>query len=377
MAPRDDAGGPEGGMTARDYEMAPCLRDGPLAGAGRELVRTARGLGTSALASIWRAWTVPALYDGMDRVFANDDDPTPQIVDLLRRLTETLDRQRGVGWEALLGSPAPAALPPDDERDLQQLTGDHFSNLFAEFSTDRFFEQPLEKFCTRLERNGVSRDVFAGKTVLDAGCGAGRFSVAMRRLGASSVTGIDIAPTNIVTARRYVERAGLDHVDFQVGSVLELPFADGSFDLVLSFGVLHHTPDWKRGIGEMIRVLRSGGVGLIMYLNENPGGLFWDVLEIVRVIMWDESHAFARRALELAGVERERIIMLLDPAMVPINVRLTPDEIEACLAEHGATKVRRFERGADTDRVERVYQCTPFAREKYGTGDNRYVFEKP
>jgi len=69
--------------------------------------------------------------------------------------------------------------------------------------------------------------------------------------------------------------------------------------------------------------------------------------------------------------------MILDPTMVPINVRLTTEEIEGCLAANGARKVRRFERGADTDRVERVYQGAPFAREKYGTGDNRYIFEKP
>jgi 2-polyprenyl-3-methyl-5-hydroxy-6-metoxy-1,4-benzoquinol methylase len=363
-------------LTERDYTLAPCLRQGPLARSGRSLVRAARRLGTTSLASTWRAWTVPVLYDGMDRIFRNDEDPIPQLTKLIHELANTLRRQRTTGWDELLKSRPAPVLTPERAADLERLTGEHFSCLFEEFSSDRFFEQPLEKFCTRIERNGVSREVFRDKEVLDAGCGAGRFSAIVRRLGARKVVGLDISPTNVETAKRYVERAGMDGLEFRTGSVLDLPFEGGAFDIVLSAGVLHHTLDWKLGITEMLRVLRRGGIGLIMYFNEDPGGLFWDVLEIGRVIMQDESHAFARRAIESAGIEPERIIQILDPIMAPINVRVTTTEIEECLTDNGARNMRRFERGADTDRVERVYQRSPHAREKYGIGDNRYIFEK-
>jgi hypothetical protein len=85
--------------------------------------------------------------------------------------------------------------------------------------------------------------------------------------------------------------------------------------------------DWQQGIAEKLRVLRPSGTGLIMYLNEEPGGLFWDVLEILRLIVADEDYSLARRAIELLGIAPERIIQILDPAMVPINVRLTPHDI--------------------------------------------------
>src|SRR5262249_7615120 len=50
------------------------------------------------------------------------------------------------------------------------------------------------------------------------------------------------------------------------GDVLNLPFEDGSFDVVVSWGVLHHTSDPRRGLREMVRVCRSGGfVGLFLY----------------------------------------------------------------------------------------------------------------
>jgi hypothetical protein len=62
--------------------------------------------------------------------------------------------------------------------------------------------------------------------------------------------------------------------------------------------------------------------------------------------------------------------------MVPINVRLNSAEIEQCLTDAGAVKVRRLARGTDFDRVESIYQRVPWAKLKYGIGENRYVFSK-
>ena len=67
---------------------------------------------------------------------------------------------------------------------------------------------------------------------------------------------------------------------------------------------------------------------------------------------------------------------MLDHVMVPINIRLRPEEIEYCLAKAGATGVRRLNRGTDFDRIEKIYQEEPFATVKYGVGENRYVFSK-
>ena len=56
--------------------------------------------------------------------------------------------------------------------------------------------------------------------------------------------------------------------------------------------------------------------------------------------------------------------------------RLTPDEIEDTLREAGAAGLRRLSRGADFDRVEAIHRGDPYAVEKYGVGENRYVFSK-
>jgi hypothetical protein len=145
--------------------------------------------------------------------------------------------------------------------------------------------------------------------------------------------------------------------------------------MVFSNGVLHHTLDWKAGVGELVRVLRPGGTGWL-YLIEKPGGLFWDLIEILRVIMSQDSRRMARASLAVLGLPANRIFYMLDHVMAPINIRLTSDEIEKSLEEAGATKIRRLSRGADSDRIERIYQNEPFAKLKYGVGENRYVFTK-
>jgi hypothetical protein len=138
---------------------------------------------------------------------------------------------------------------------------------------------------------------------------------------------------------------------------------------------LHHTTDWREGLFELVRVLRPGGLGWL-YLIENPGGYFWDIVEVLRVIMRNEDRGAARTALQSVGIPANRIFYMLDHVMVPINVRLTPDEIEDTLREAGAAGLRRLSRGADFDRVEAIHRGDPYAVEKYGVGENRYVFSK-
>jgi SAM-dependent methyltransferase len=103
-----------------------------------------------------------------------------------------------------------------------------------------------------LEQAGAA----AGGHLLDAGCGTGYNLVALGRTGRA--TGVDLAPEAIAFCR---ERG----VQALRGSVLQLPFADASFDAVTSFDVLYHAwvSDDGAAVAEMARVLRPGGVLLV------------------------------------------------------------------------------------------------------------------
>ena len=101
-----------------------------------------------------------------------------------------------------------------------------------------------------------------GERVLDVGCGTGTLAIAAKRhVGASgTVTGVDPAAEMIERAMEKTARARAD-VAFRTAAAEELPFANGTFDVVLSSLMLHHLPTATRraGVGEMRRVLKPGG----------------------------------------------------------------------------------------------------------------------
>ena len=99
-----------------------------------------------------------------------------------------------------------------------------------------------------------------GERVLDLGCGAGTDSlVAAQMVGQSGrVTGIDMTPEMLAKARASAAEMGAN-VEFVEGEVERLPFADGSFDVVISNGVIDLVPDKDAVFGEIFRVLAPGG----------------------------------------------------------------------------------------------------------------------
>ncbi|WP_086725289.1 class I SAM-dependent methyltransferase [Streptomyces carpinensis] len=95
----------------------------------------------------------------------------------------------------------------------------------------------------------------AGRRILDAGCGSGPLSAALRDRGAV-VTGIDASAGMLALARR---RLGDDVALHVVDLSDRLPFADGAFDDVVASLVLHYLEDWGPTLAELRRVLRPGG----------------------------------------------------------------------------------------------------------------------
>ena len=100
-----------------------------------------------------------------------------------------------------------------------------------------------------------------GERVLDLGSGAGTDSlVAAQMVGEEgSVTGIDMTPEMLTKARAAAEQLVADNVEFVEGEVERLPFADASFDVVISNGVIDLVPDKDAVFSEIHRVLVPGG----------------------------------------------------------------------------------------------------------------------
>jgi ubiquinone/menaquinone biosynthesis C-methylase UbiE len=103
---------------------------------------------------------------------------------------------------------------------------------------------------------------YAGGELLEVGCGMGTDLLQLARRGMKT-TGIDITEEGIKLAKKRFELYSIP-TELKVDDAENLSFADNSFDVVYSFGVLHHTPDTQKSIDEVLRVLKSGGSAIIM-----------------------------------------------------------------------------------------------------------------
>jgi SAM-dependent methyltransferase len=126
------------------------------------------------------------------------------------------------------------------------------------------------------------RDLFArlegshGR-LLEVGCGIGVDSIQLARCG-FDVTAVDLTESAIEVARESARRRGAN-IDFRVGNAEGLDFADGSFDAVYSFGVLHHTPDIERAVAEVHRVMKPGAKAYVMLYHR------WSLVNLVHKLL--------------------------------------------------------------------------------------------
>jgi ubiquinone/menaquinone biosynthesis C-methylase UbiE len=103
-----------------------------------------------------------------------------------------------------------------------------------------------------------------GRSVLDAGCGVGWGSALLATAGAASVVGLDIDAPSLVDAS-----SRTDGASFVNGDLMELPFADGTFDVIVCYEAIEHVTDPFAALDELRRVLAVGGVLTIS--SPNPG----------------------------------------------------------------------------------------------------------
>jgi SAM-dependent methyltransferase len=106
--------------------------------------------------------------------------------------------------------------------------------------------------------------VRSGMDVLDVGCGVGSIALDLApTVAPGRIVGIDADPGQIESAQRSAAERGIDNAEFFTASVYELPFADATFDVVYANAVLMYVREQVRALGEMRRVLRSGGLAAV------------------------------------------------------------------------------------------------------------------
>ena len=101
----------------------------------------------------------------------------------------------------------------------------------------------------------------AGMRLLDVGCGPGSITRGLaERTAPGEVIGLDLSRETLQAARHDADVRGLRNLRYEEGSVYELPFPDGSFDVAYAHQVLQHLRQRDAALREMLRVVRPGGL---------------------------------------------------------------------------------------------------------------------
>jgi SAM-dependent methyltransferase len=160
------------------------------------------------------------------------------------------------------------AITPEMEALKTRLKATWMSGDYGHFA--QYLELGALEFLGRIEAG-------PGTRMLDVGCGAGQIAIPAAKAGAD-VTGVDIASNLIEQARERAARQGVK-VRFEEGDAEDLPFADASFDLVVSLIGAMFAPRPERVAAELLRVCRPGG--RIAMANWTPEGHVGQMFKIL------------------------------------------------------------------------------------------------
>ena len=196
--------------------------------------------------------------------------------------------------------------------------GTHFVDGFANrrefFAKFREHRNRVLQYIPRL----VPFEEAAGKSVLEIGCGNGSDGVMFASRGAR-YTGVDLTQTAVDATSEHFRVLGLEGT-FHTADAENLSFPDASFDFVYSLGVLHHTPNPRRAIDEVHRVLRPNGKAIVMLYHKNSINYYLRILGymrfrvLVRILSrlgrWDSDRRkmASKSILELRGNQTAQIL---------------------------------------------------------------------
>lgn len=239
-----------------------------------------------------------------------DRPPVPQIKDALSKCRDLCAAVAPVLPHLTLGGEnTPPLMSP------KSYTKGLFENAWTVYNEETY-DHSVSLVETRLRNSGLDESYFAGKVCFDGGCGTGRLSLAMAKMGAEKVIAADIGAESLAFFSEVVARHGLTNIETVEMDITDLKaYPDNSFDCVASYGVLHHTTNPDHGIREHFRVTKPGG-DLWLYLY-GAGGMYWDIYDAFRPLMRDIEPALIRATLSSFKVREGLIYTYLDNFLAP------------------------------------------------------------
>tara|TARA_B110000444_G_scaffold235350_1_gene246322 strand:- start:1152 stop:1874 length:723 start_codon:yes stop_codon:yes gene_type:complete len=236
-----------------------------------------------------------------------------------------------------------------------------FKSIFKRFSK-KDTDEAVKLLEKRWKINKLDINLIKDKKILDIGCGPGRYTVALKKMGAKEVIATDIF--NI---------SGKWHKDIKyvTSNLQKLPFKDNEFDFIFCNGSISHNKKWKSAIREYMRVLKPNGW---LWLSLFGKGNHWKYCDKIRKKLKSKDAIDFEKALALRDWEANKIFFLIDLFFID-RVYFTKEKINNFLKKCKFKKIIYLQRGISKDLNEKIFN-DPSLKKLYGEGEIRLIAKK-
>jgi len=218
------------------------------------------------------------------------------------------------------------------------------------------------------------------KTFLDVGCGSGLFSIAASGLGAKKVMGFDVDPEAVATSTKLLEQilcwdpdVDKDTIEFKVESILNQSIDREQYDIVYSWGVLHHTGDMYAAFEAIKDLVAQKGTLVLAIYNKHFTSPIWKLIKYTYV----KSPKFVKKIMVIMVLTIKFLAAFIISRQNPLKRRRGMHYYTDIVDWVGGYPYEYASPSEVTDFFEsRGFKLTKLIRTKGFTGCNQFVFKK-
>jgi 2-polyprenyl-3-methyl-5-hydroxy-6-metoxy-1,4-benzoquinol methylase len=183
-----------------------------------------------------------------------------------------------------------------------------------------------------LDELSISRDQIKNKTVIDVGCGGGRWTYGFAKLGCN-VTAVDVSEGPVKITKGFVPTA-----EVLVSNLFELPekLKGRTFDIIWCWGVIHHTENPKRAFETLLKLMNQQSILHLYVYSFNRGIRVKTVRKILGLFSLPKREKIIKLLIRI-GILHGSIHELFDTLSTQINFEITEDELKKWFSQNNLT----------------------------------------